>query len=122
MIGRLVAVAVVCFFALAPSPQSLVPALRAQQPTSTAPIYQANAQYLQGRTWADYKATAGTGLTLNIAAGQVWCNGTLVTYAGGTLTMTNAATNYVYLDPASSCAPSQRTQRLSRDGIPWPRW
>jgi hypothetical protein len=90
----------------------------AQQPTSNAPIYQVNSQYLQGRTWADYKASAGAALTLNVAAGTVWCDGTLVTYAGGTLTMTNAATNYVYLDTTSSCVPASSTGAFPSTGIP----
>jgi hypothetical protein len=90
----------------------------AQQPTSTAPIFQANAQYLQGRTWADYKASAGAALTLNIAAGTVWCQGVSRTYAGGTLTMTNAATNYVYLDTAASCIPAKSTSAFPATGIP----
>jgi hypothetical protein len=118
VIERLVTVAVVCFFTLVPGPQSLIPALRAQQPTSTAPAFQANSQYLQGRTWADYQGTAGTGLTLNLAAGQMWCQGAMVTYAGGTLTMTNAATNYVYLNPSSSCAPTSNTTGFPTSAVP----
>jgi hypothetical protein len=92
--------------------------LFAQQSTSTAPLYQANAQYLQGRTWADYQATAGTGLALNLAPGISWCQGAMVTYAGGTLTMTNATTNYVYLDSASSCVPAKSTSTFPATGIP----
>ena len=106
------------FSALLLSLFTIYNSLSAQQPTSTAPLYQANAQYLQGRTWADYKASAGTGLTLNIAAGQMWCSSTLVTYAGGTLAMTNAATNYVYLDTASSCVPAKSTSAFPSTGIP----
>ena len=91
----------------------------AQQPPGDAlPPYQVNAKYVQGRTWADYQATAGAGLTLNVAAGISWCQGAMVTYAGGTLTMTNAATNYVYLDPASSCAPAKNTTGFSAAVIP----
>ena len=118
VIGRVVIVAIVCFFVLAPSPKPFVFALRAQQPTSMAPAFQANAQYLQGRTWADYQATAGIGITLNLAAGQMWCQGAMVTYAGGTLTMTNAATNYVYLNPASSCAPTSNSTGFPTSAVP----
>jgi len=90
----------------------------AQQPTSDAPIYQVNSQYLQGRTWADYQVTKETGLNVHVATGTVWCSGTLVTYAGGTLTMTNAATNYVFLDSTSSCVPAKNTTAFPSTGIP----
>ena len=91
---------------------------RGQQPTTTAPVFAGNSQYLQGRTWADYKASAGAGLTLNIAAGISWCEGTMVTYGGGTLSMTNGVTNYVYLDPAATCAPAKITAAFPSGGIP----
>jgi hypothetical protein len=85
--------------------------LLAQQPTSTAPLFEVNSHYVGGRTWADYKASAGAGLTLNVAAGTAFCGSppVKVTYAGGTLTMTNAATNYVYLNPAATCVPASNT-------------
>jgi hypothetical protein len=91
-----------------------------QQPTSTAPLFQVNSQYLQGRTWADYKLSAGSGLTLNVAAGTALCGNppAAITYAGGTLTMTNTATNYVYLDPAASCIPASNTTGFSAGKIP----
>jgi hypothetical protein len=90
----------------------------AQQPTSDAPIYQVNSQYLQGRTWADYQVTKGTGLNVHVANGTVWCKTTLVTYAGGTLSLTNGATNYVYLDTAASCAPAHGTDGFPPSAIP----
>ena len=97
----------------------LLTPLYCQQPEATTqPIFSVNAKYLQGRTWADYKATAGASLTLNIAAGTVWCSGTLATYAGGTLTMTNTATNYVFLDSTASCAPASNTSAFPATGIP----
>lgn len=107
-------------FLLATGYWLLSPALHAQQPTSTAPLFVANSQYLQGRTWADYKTSAGSGLTLNIAAGTAFCGSPPgpVAYAGGTLTMTNAATNYVYLNPAASCVPASNTTGFAAGVIP----
>jgi hypothetical protein len=94
------------------------PILFAQQPTTTGPIYEMNAHYLMGRTWADYQASAGTGLALNVAPGTAACGAVVVTYAGGTLTMTNAATNYVYLDPNASCIPAKNTTGFVRGQVP----
>lgn len=94
--------------------------LLAQQPTSTSALFEVNSHYLGGRTWADYKASAGAGLTLNIAAGTAICGNppAKVVYAGGTLTMTNAATNYVYLDPAATCVPASNTTGFTAGMIP----
>lgn len=90
-----------------------------QAQTSNAPIFSANAKYVQG-VGPGFWATAGSGLTLNIAAGTAYC-GTppaLVNYAGGTLTMTASSTNYVYLNPASSCAPAANTTGFSWGQVP----
>ncbi len=94
--------------------------LLAQQPTSTAPLFEVNSHYLVGRTWADYKPSAGAGLTLNIAAGTAFCGNPpgKVVYAGGTLTMTNAATNYVFVNPAVSCVPASNTTGFTAGMIP----
>ena len=68
----------------------------------------------------DYRASAGTGLTLNLAAGTAFCGNppANVEYAGGALTMTNAATNYVYLDPTASCVPAKNTTGFTTGMIP----
>lgn len=58
---------------------------------------------------ADYTPTNGGLLRLNLSAGTAFCNGTVVTYAAGYLTMANNTTNYVYLDPGSNCAPASNT-------------
>jgi hypothetical protein len=79
-----------------------------QAQTQTAPIYPVNAKYTQG-TSPGYWPTPGTGLVLNIAAGRVRCVNTMINFAGGTLTLTNNTTNYVYLDVASSCIPAFNT-------------
>jgi hypothetical protein len=84
-------------------------AAAAQQPaTQNAPIFATNAQWVQG-IGIGYWPTPGSGLTLNVAAGTANCAGTRVAYAGGTLTMTASATNYVYLDGTSSCVLAQNT-------------
>jgi hypothetical protein len=89
---------------------ALLPSLvSAQQPqTQTAPIYSANSKYVQG-VGPGYWPQAGAGLVLNLSAGRVRCLNAMVNYAGGTLTLANNTTNYVYLDTASSCAPASNT-------------
>jgi hypothetical protein len=98
---------------------SLVAALAQQPQSSNAPVFSANAKYVQG-VGPGYWPTAGTGLALNIAAGTAFCGNppALVTYAGGTLTLTANATNYVFLDPVANCAPSANTSGFSPGQIP----
>src|SRR5947208_12915697 len=79
-----------------------------QLSTQTAPIFAVNAQYVQGVA-PGYWPTAGAGLVLNIASGTATCNNAPANYAGGTLTLAANATNYVYLDPNSGCAPAYNT-------------
>lgn len=83
------------------------------------PLYAVNAKYVNGVA-PGYWPTAGAGLTLNIAAGTAICGNlpVKVDYAGGTLTMTNAATNYVYLDPVASCVPAKNTMGFTAGVIP----
>lgn len=89
-----------------------------QQPASaSAPLFDVNAKYVQG-VGPGYWPTAGSGLTLNLAAGTAFCNASLVTYAGGTLTLAPNATNYVYLDPAAGCAPASNTTGFSPGQVP----
>jgi hypothetical protein len=80
--------------------------------SNTQPLDLRNVKYVQG-LGPGYWPTAGSGLTLNLTKATVWCQGTLRTYAGGTLTMTNSTTNYVYLDPSSNCAPAVSTSIFS---------
>jgi hypothetical protein len=87
----------------------LLTSARAQQPqTSTAPVFAASAKYVQG-VGPGYRPAAGSGLTLNIAAGTAICNSQIVDYAGGALDLLPNATNYVYLNPAGSCTPESGT-------------
>ncbi len=62
----------------------------------------------------------GTSLTLTLVAGKAYCSGSpsVATYAGGTLTMTASATNYVYLNPAASCVPAVKTTAFTATDIP----
>lgn len=90
----------------------------AQQPqTQTAPISAINAKYVNGAA-PGYWPTAGSGLTLNVSSGTAFCSGAVITYAGGTLTMTASTTNYVYLNTASSCAPAVKTSTFTSSDIP----
>jgi hypothetical protein len=90
----------------------------AQQPqTQTAPLSAINAKYTNGVA-PGYRATAGSGLTLNLSAGTAFCGGVAIQYAGGTLTMTASTTNYVYLNPAASCAPAFNTTGFASTVIP----
>lgn len=89
-----------------------------QQPqTSTAPIDPVNAKWVNG-TAPGYYPTKGSGLTLNIGVGTCVVAGTEYDYSGGTLTMTNNTTNYVYLDPSSSCNPGSNTSGFTPSLLP----
>jgi hypothetical protein len=101
---------------------TLLPALGfAQQPQAQQgqPIYATNAKWVQG-VGPGYWPTKGTGLTLNIAAGTSYCGNppVMVTYAGGTLSLTASQTNYVYLNPAASCVPAFNTTGFAVGQIP----
>lgn len=98
---------------------SLVTAFAQQPQTSNAPVFTANAKYVQG-VGPGYWPTVGAGLALNLTAGTAFCGHppVLVTYAGGTLTLAASATNYVFLDPAANCAPASNTTGFSPGQIP----
>ena len=70
---------------------------------------------------SSYTPTAGTGLTLNIAAGTALCGSppSPTNYAGGALTMAASATNYVYLDPTQTGAPAYGPATVWRWGSCW---
>lgn len=93
----------------------------AQQPQThdvlnPEPTFGANSKWVQG-IGPGYWPTAGTGLTLKLTAGTSFCSGAIVTYAGGTLTMTNT-TNYIYLNTAASCIPAVKTSTFTTSDIP----
>jgi Repeat of unknown function (DUF5907) len=89
----------------------------AQQPTTTTSMTKTNAQWVQG-VGPGYWPTAGSGLSISVAAGTAFCGGAIQTFAGGPLSLTPSTTNYVYLDPASSCAPSVNTAGFTAGVIP----
>jgi len=94
---------------LAPGPWHLIPAI-AQQPQAQQgqPISALNAKFVNGVA-PGYWPTSGTGLTLNLSAGTSVCGNLQATYAGGTLTLTANATNYVFLDSTNGCVPALAT-------------
>jgi hypothetical protein len=105
---------------LAPGTWHLAPALAKQpQAQQGQPLSALNAKYVNGVV-PGYWPTVGTGLTLNLNADTALCGSppAPVTYAGGTLTMTAAATSYVYLDPLLSCAPASNTSGFGVGQIP----
>jgi hypothetical protein len=83
------------------------------------PLDAGNSQQANGVA-PGYSPTAGTGLTLNLSSGSALCGKPLapVTYAGGTLTMTAAKTNFVYLNPVAFCAPASNTSGFDIGQIP----
>lgn len=92
---------------------------QSQQPQCpTCPSYLANAAYLNGGSFGGFAITGGSGLTLNVGPGTSYCANIKQTYAGGTLTMTNSTTNYVYLDATASCAPASNTSGYTASTIP----
>src|SRR6516165_9560341 len=89
----------------------------AQQPTTTAATVSTNAAYVQG-VGPGYSPTAGSGLNLTLAGGTAFCGKAIRNYAGGTLTLTASATNYVYLNTASNCVPASNTTGFTATAIP----
>ncbi|MGO8732079.1 MAG: hypothetical protein ACLQVM_04715 [Terriglobia bacterium] len=116
-----IALALLCLFICSSLVTRHSSLLFAQQPQAQQgqPLSALNAKYVNGVA-PGYWPAAGTGLTLNLSAGTALCGSppAPVTYAGGTLTMTAAATNYVYLDPLLSCAPSLNTSGFGVGQIP----
>lgn len=87
----------------------------AQQPQyQGSVVYNANSKTVQG-VGPGYWPTAGSGLTLNLTGGTAYCSPSITTYPGGTLTMANNATNYVYL---SGCTPGSNTTGFTSTTIP----
>jgi hypothetical protein len=72
------------------------------------PLWPVNAKWVNGVA-PGYWPTNGGGLVLDLSAGTSNNSGTIVSYAGGTLTMANNTTNYVFLDSAASYAPGSNT-------------
>ena len=83
------------------------------------PLSALNAKYVNGVA-PGYWPMAGTGLTVNVGAGTALCGypPAPVNYAGGTLALTASMTNYVYLEPLSSCAPASNVSGFGVGQIP----
>ncbi len=96
---------------------SVVELLGQQAQTTTQPLVRLNVNYVQGMG-PGYRPTAGSGLTLNLSAGTAFCSGSVVNYAGGSLTLTASATNNVYLNSSASCVPAAKTTAFSSADIP----
>jgi hypothetical protein len=101
--------------------------VHAQNPqTQTAPLFATNAKYTNGTApgyWPTQQAVGArpvaTGLNINVGPGTANCgSGTIIQYAGGTFALTASATNRIYLDTASSCAPAVKTSAFASTDIP----
>ena len=91
--------------------------IAAQQPTTTSGVTKTNVQWVQG-VGPGYWPTAGTGLSVRLAAGTAFCNGAVQNYAGGSLSLSANATNYIYLDPTDTCTPNTNTTGFTPAVIP----
>jgi hypothetical protein len=93
----------------------------AQQPqTQVDPSFAVNAKYTNGVAPGYYptpNAIPAT-LVLGIGPGTAYCGNAIISYAGGTLTLTASSTNYVYLNTASSCAPTFNTTGFVATSLP----
>jgi hypothetical protein len=98
--------------------------LSAQQPQTVNigpnvnPIYAVNSKYTNGVAPGYWSTAAATGLTLNISAGTANCNAVVTDYAGGTLTMSNNSTNYVFINSTGGCIPAVNTSGFTTSHIP----
>jgi len=73
------------------------------------PIWAVNAKWVNGVA-PGYWPTAGYPLlTLNLSPGASFANGARTNYVGGTVSLPDNSTSYVYLDPAASNAPTSNT-------------
>lgn len=80
-------------------------------------IWGVNIKWCQG-VGPGFWPTKGSGLTLNLSAGTSFIGSTRCDYAGGTLSLTDNATNYVFLDTTASNAPAFNTSGYPTTGIP----
>lgn len=79
--------------------------------------YALNAKWVQG-VGPGFWPTKGSGLTLNLGAGTSFAASTRFSYAGGTLSLTDNATNFIFLDTTASNAPAKNTTGYPATGIP----
>ncbi|MDP9039579.1 MAG: hypothetical protein M3O02_09955 [Acidobacteriota bacterium] len=98
-------------------PAVLRPALAQQLQTTTAPVAAINAKYVNGMS-PGYWVTPGVGLHVRVSSGSVFCNGTMVPYAGGALAISASGSTYIYLNTASGCVPATKSAPFSGSDIP----
>jgi len=72
--------------------------------TVPAPVEGAPHVLFGSKNTGSLHVTAGAGLDIAYEASQVWVGGAFYSIAAGTLTMTNAATNYVFVNSAGAVA------------------
>jgi len=80
-------------------------------------IVQVNSKWCNGIA-PGYAPTAGTGLILNLGSGTAFSGSTRIDYAGGTVTLLNSTTNYVFLDSTVGYAPNSNTTGYPPSSIP----
>jgi len=78
---------------------------------------QLNAQWTNGVAPGYAPENCG-GLNLCIGSGTAFNNGTMIHYGGGTLALTDNATNYVYLNTGASLAPAKNTSAYACPNLP----
>lgn len=82
-------------------------------------LYLINVQWCNGVApgyWPT--AASSSSLVLDLSAGTSFLGNVRCAYAGGTLTLTDNATNYVFLDTTASNAPAFNTTGYPSTGIP----
>ena len=79
-------------------------------------VISAHSQVYVQSNW--YMPTKGSELVLNIGTGKANDGGIIITYAGGTLTMTANTTNYVYLNTSAAYAPATKTSAFTSSDVP----
>lgn len=89
-----------------------------QTSTSNPQAIQAvNAKWVNGVA-PGFWPTAGSGLTLNLSDGTSFAGSARYGYTGGTLSLTDNSTNYVFLDTTASNVPAFNTSGYPATGIP----
>jgi hypothetical protein len=77
--------------------------------TQTAPPFPANATFTAGWSPSYSYDQSSSGLTFKMLGGTNFACGSLVNYAGGSVTLSASATNFVYLDTTAACVPAVST-------------
>jgi hypothetical protein len=81
------------------------------------PLFRVNAETVNG-VGPGYWPTSNGGLSLFLSAGTAFNSGSYFDWPGGTLTLTDNSTNYVYLDGANNCNPNSNTIGFNTLSVP----